>query len=59
MSADEYGVLLTTLPNTDAAKRIARLLVEERLAACVQLSSIASFYRWEGKIANEPEGICC
>ena len=48
-------MLLTTLPDRDAARSIARLLVEERLAACVQLSSIESFYRWQGRIANEPE----
>ena len=55
MSAGEYGLLLTSLPDTESARRIASLLVEERLAACVQLSPIESFYRWEGRIANEPE----
>ena len=55
MSAGDYGMLLTSLPDADAARRIASLLVGEHLAACVQLSSIESFYRWEGRIANEPE----
>jgi periplasmic divalent cation tolerance protein len=55
MNPGDYGVLLTTLPSADEARRIARLLVEEKLAACVQLSAIESFYRWEGRIANEPE----
>jgi periplasmic divalent cation tolerance protein len=48
-------MLLTTLPGSDDARRIARLLVEEKLAACAQLLPIESFYRWEGKIAAEPE----
>lgn len=51
----EFGVLLTTLPTQEDARRIARLLVEERLAACVQLLPIESFYRWEGKVQNEGE----
>jgi periplasmic divalent cation tolerance protein len=55
VTANEFGVLLTTLPNVEAARRIAALLVEEKLAACVQLSAIESFYRWEGQVQNEPE----
>jgi periplasmic divalent cation tolerance protein len=55
MKADEFGVMLTTVPDLETARRLARLLVEERLAACVQLSAIESFYRWDGKVANEPE----
>jgi periplasmic divalent cation tolerance protein len=55
VSASDYGMLLTTLPSTEEAQRIARLLVDERLAACVQLSAIESFYRWDGGVANEPE----
>jgi periplasmic divalent cation tolerance protein len=55
VSATDYGMLLTTLPNADDARRIARLLVEERLAACAQLLPIESVYRWDGKIAEEPE----
>jgi len=35
---------------------IARTLVEERLAACVNLfPQVRSIYRWEGKICDEPE----
>ncbi len=51
----EHGVLLTTLPSQDDARRLARMLVEEKLAACVQLMPIESFYRWEGKVQNEGE----
>ena len=55
MTPQDFGVMLTTLPSAEAAKTLARTLVEERLAACVQLSGIESFYRWEGRVANEPE----
>jgi len=51
----EHGVLLTTLPDRAGAQAMARLLVEEKLAACVQLLPIESFYRWEGKVQNEGE----
>jgi len=53
--ASDYGMLLTTVPSRDDAARIANLLIDEKLAACVQLLPIESFYRWEGKTQNEAE----
>ena len=45
-----------TAPSEETAAHIARSLVENRLAACVQvLPGIISFYRWEGKIEEAPE----
>ena len=54
-AASDFGVLLTTLPSRAEAARMADLLVEERLAACVQMVSIDSVYRWEGALQHEPE----
>jgi periplasmic divalent cation tolerance protein len=54
MSGD-YGVLLTTLPGKEDARRIAELLIGERLAACVQMMPIDSVYRWKGEICREGE----
>jgi len=51
----DYGVLLTTVPSRDDAARIANLLLDEKLAACVQLLPIESFYVWDGKMQNEAE----
>ena len=49
-------ILLTTLPNRAAAQAIARTLVEERVAACVQLvDGLLSIYRWEGRIDETAE----
>jgi periplasmic divalent cation tolerance protein len=49
-------VVLVTAPDMGVASRIAQALVEERLAACVNLSSgVRSIYRWDGKIADESE----
>ena len=49
-------VVLTTTANPEEAERIARTLVEERLAACATLvPSVRSIYRWEGKIEDAQE----
>ena len=53
--AADYGVLLTTTPTREEAARIAKLLIDEKLAACIQLLPIESFYFWEGKTQNEAE----
>ena len=56
MSApSDHGVLLTTTPSREEARRIAKLLIDEKLAACVQLLPIESFYAWQGKTQNEAE----
>lgn len=51
----DYGVLLTTVPGREEAHQIAKLLIDEKLAACVQLLPIESFYVWQGKTQNEAE----
>jgi periplasmic divalent cation tolerance protein len=49
-------VVLVTCGSEDEALRIANALVEEHLAACVNLvSPIRSIYRWQGKIWDEKE----
>jgi periplasmic divalent cation tolerance protein len=54
--AEEVLLVFTTWPDLEKARAAARILVEERLAACANLSpGLESIYRWEGKIetANE------
>jgi periplasmic divalent cation tolerance protein len=49
-------VVVTSLPDLEAAKVMAQALVKNNLVACVQLmSGIQSIYRWEGKICEEQE----
>jgi periplasmic divalent cation tolerance protein len=49
-------VTLVTCATAREARRIAQALVQERLAACVNiLPGVASVYRWEGKIARGRE----
>ena len=45
----------TTVSSADAARRMARALVEQKLAACAQIGEIESFYSWQGAVANERE----
>ncbi len=49
-------VVLVTTGNRREARKIARALVEQNLAACVNVSSaIESVYRWQGKLNKEKE----
>jgi len=54
--ADEVRVVLVTAPDAEVAAGLARSLVGEHLAACVNVvSGIRSIYRWEGKVQEETE----
>lgn len=47
---------MITAPNEDEAVKISKILVEEKLAACVNiLKDIRSIYFWQGKIEDEQE----
>lgn len=49
-------LILCNVPDDAAASAIARMLVEERLAACVNvLGACRSFYRWQGAIEQATE----
>lgn len=49
----------TTVGQQDHAASLARTLIDERLAACVQQEGpITSTYRWEGRVASETEWRC-
>jgi periplasmic divalent cation tolerance protein len=48
-------LVMTTVPNKEQAEKIARAVLEARLAACVQIQEITSFYWWDGKINRDAE----
>jgi periplasmic divalent cation tolerance protein len=51
--------VITAVPDRALADRLATALVEERLAACVQLAGpIESTYRWQGRIERSAEWHC-
>lgn len=53
--SDSYCVILTTAGSQDKAHRLAELLVERKLAACVQITNVSSVYRWQGQVQKEAE----
>lgn len=51
--------IMTTASSREEAQRLADLLVEARLAACVQVvGPIRSTYRWQGQIERSEEWLC-
>ena len=51
-----YYLFVVTIGNIDEGKKIARILVEEKLAACVNIiKDITSIYHWKGKIEEDSE----
>jgi periplasmic divalent cation tolerance protein len=56
MTSSSLVLVLTTAPDDDRAETWARTLVEERLAACVNVhGAMTSFYRWKGVVERDAE----
>ncbi|MEO0162787.1 MAG: divalent-cation tolerance protein CutA [candidate division WOR-3 bacterium] len=54
-----YIQVFTTVEKKEDAEKIAKIVVEKRLAGCVQiLGPIKSTYWWKGKIENAEEWLC-
>jgi periplasmic divalent cation tolerance protein len=55
----DFVVVLMTAPDADTGARIGSTLVEERLAACVNvIPGLRSIYLFEGKLCDEGEALC-
>ena len=51
--------LHVTMPDKERATSMARALVDEGLAACVNIiPGVRSIYRWDGKVQEEDEVLC-
>jgi len=56
VNVTDVVLVLTTVPADDRGEAIARALVDERLAACVNLlGPMTSFYRWDGAVERGVE----
>jgi periplasmic divalent cation tolerance protein len=56
MSTRDLVIVLTTAPDGAHAEAWARILVDERLAACVNVHGpMTSVYRWQGRVEREEE----
>ena len=54
----ELLLVMTSLPDEDVAKELAKRLIDAHLAACVQIQSgVQSIYRWEGRVCEEQEAV--
>ncbi|MBY9019430.1 MAG: divalent-cation tolerance protein CutA [Candidatus Lokiarchaeota archaeon] len=52
----DYYIFFVKVPNIDEGTKIANILVESRLVACVNIiQKIFSIYRWKGSIEKENE----
>lgn len=54
----KYIQVITTVDKERVAQNIAKLLLNNRLAACIQIFPIKSLYWWNNKIQNSKEFIC-
>jgi periplasmic divalent cation tolerance protein len=55
----KYLQVVTTTSREEDAERIARVLLEKRLAACVQISGpVTSLYWWKGVLETSEEWLC-
>ncbi len=51
-------LLVTSVDDREVAQRLARALVEARLASCVQcVQEVVSCYRWQGEVCESPEQV--
>jgi periplasmic divalent cation tolerance protein len=53
--AGDFAVVITTCGDKAEALALARLLVDQGLAACVQMLPIESVYSWEGATQSAEE----
>lgn len=51
----DYAVVMTTAGSKEEAEKIANELLARRIAACIQVTEIQSYYTWKGSVASEPE----
>lgn len=51
----KFLTVVTTVATREHARRLARQLVEQGLAACAQISEIESIYRWDGELQQDSE----
>ncbi len=55
VSPTQFCIVLVTAPNEPCAQSIARTILTEKLAACVNCFAIESFYTWENQLNQDQE----
>jgi periplasmic divalent cation tolerance protein len=59
MSEINACIVMTSVPDQEQAEKMAKAVLEARLAACVQIQGITSHYWWNGKINKDAEQLIC
>lgn len=55
---NSYIQVVTTTDTNEIAEKIATAVLEQKLAACVQISNCKSMYRWQGEVEHAEELVC-
>ncbi|KPJ51128.1 MAG: hypothetical protein AMJ41_00285 [candidate division Zixibacteria bacterium DG_27] len=55
METTDFIVVLVTSPSEEEAERLASRLVEEKLAACINVMPTTSLFHWEDRLSRENE----
>ena len=50
-----FCLITTTFPDEQSAKTVIQFLLEQKLAACIQMQTVQSFYTWEGELCESHE----
>jgi periplasmic divalent cation tolerance protein len=53
--SSEYAIAIVTVSSKEEAAKIANILLTARLAACIQVMQIQSYYTWQDKINTDDE----
>lgn len=52
---NKFIIIKTTYPNLTIAKKLVKILLQEKLIACAQFCKIQSYYIWDEKFKNDSE----
>lgn len=52
-----FSILYVPTPSIELARKIADLLIEKKLAACIHIFPVESHYSWKGQLMNESEHV--
>jgi periplasmic divalent cation tolerance protein len=54
--SNDVILVLTNLPDQESAEKLAQILIQEKMAACVNmLAPCTSFYEWQGQLEESQE----
>lgn len=55
IKSTQYKIVLVTVDSLEQGEKIAKVLLTEKLAACINMFPVASWYWWEGEINSSRE----